>query len=248
MTTPDPSSLPDLSGRVVVVTGASRGIGAAVALEAARLGGRVVLVGRTRGALEELDDEIRALGREPAVLAPVDLTRREHVDALGGMLFERFGRIDLLVHAAGEPGTLTPVSHIDPTELQKVLAVEVIAAQHLIRSFETLLRVSETGRAIFLTCDIAASAPAYFGMAAAAKAGLEALVRSWAAELRQSRVEVVLVDPGRVAGTRTETRRYPGGSREKLPGSAEVAALILATLAQPAGGNDVVRLQSSPRL
>ncbi len=237
----------DLTGRVAVVTGATRGIGAAVAIEAARLGAKVVLVGRTRGALDEVDDEIRGLGREEAVIAPVDLTRREHVDALGGMLFERFGRIDLLVHAAGEPGTLTPVSHIDPTELLKVLSVDVIATQHLIRSFEALLRVSETGRALFLTCDIANSAPAYFGMAAAAKAALEALVRSWAAELRQSRVGVSLVDPGRVVGTRTELRRFPGGSREKLPGTAEVAARMLATLAAPPSGEGpVLRLQSSP--
>lgn len=234
----------DLSGRIVVVTGASRGIGAAVAAQAARLGGKVVLVGRTRGALDELDDEIRAIGREQAVLAPVDLTRREHVDALGGMLFERFGRIDVLVHAASDPGTLTPVSHIDPTELQKLLAIDVIATQHLIRSFEALLRASDAGRAIFLTCDVAKRAPAFFGMAAAAKAGMEALVQSWATELRKSRVGISLLDPGRVAGTRTETRRYPGGSKEKLPGTVEIAERILATLAEPAAADrTIVRLQ-----
>jgi len=240
----------DLAGQIVVVTGATRGIGAAVAVEAARRGGKVVLVGRTRGALDEVDDEIRAIGCEEAVIAPVDLTRREHVDALGGMLFERFGRIDLLVHAAGEPGTLTPVAHIDPTELQQVLAVEVIGTQHVIRSFETLLRTAEAGRALFLTCDIAGHAPAYFGMAAAAKAGLEALVRSWAAELRQSRVGVGLIDPGRVAGTRTERHRYPGGSREQLPDAAWVAARILAMLSEPrdTGDRAVRRLQSPPRL
>ncbi|WP_222183977.1 SDR family NAD(P)-dependent oxidoreductase [Geminicoccus harenae] len=223
----------DLSGQIVVVTGASRGIGAAVARAAAGLGGKVVIVGRTRGALEELDDEIRSLGREEAVLAPVDLTRREHVDALGGMLFQRFGRIDLLVHAAGEPGTLTPASHIDPGELQKVLAVEVVAAQHLIRSFEALLRAAPAGRALFLTCDIAERAPAFFGMAAAAKAGLEALVSAWAAELRRSTVGISLIDPGRVAGTRTEIRRYPGGSSTPLPSAAEIAERLLATLSRP---------------
>ena len=238
----------DLTGRIVVVTGASRGIGAAVANEAARRGAKVVLVGRTRGALDELDDLIREIGREQAVIAPLDLTRREHVDALGGMLFERFGRTDLLVHAAGEPGILTPVAHIDPTELQKVLGVDIVATQHLIRSFDALLRKSVQGRALFLTCEIAEGTPAYFGMAAAAKAGLEALVRSWSRELRQTSVEACLVDPGRVAGTRTETRRYPGGSRTELPGPDLIATKMLDLLDAPVPAHEMtVRLQSSER-
>jgi NAD(P)-dependent dehydrogenase (short-subunit alcohol dehydrogenase family) len=239
----------DLANRIVVVTGASRGIGAAVAVEAARAGGKVVLVGRTRGALEEIDDAIGSLEREQAVIAPVDLTRREHVDALGGMLFERFGRIDVLVHAAGEPGVLTPASHMDPIELQKVLAVDVIATQHLIRSFEPLLRASGRGRAVFLTCDIASTAPAFFGMAAAGKAGLEALVRSWAAELRQAPIQVVLVDPGRVTGTRTEARRYPGGSKAGLMTPEQVAGHLLTVLDHSLSARDgVARLQSLSRL
>jgi NAD(P)-dependent dehydrogenase (short-subunit alcohol dehydrogenase family) len=240
--------LSDLTGRIVVVTGASRGIGAAVAREAARLGGKVVLVGRTRGALEELDDAIREIGREQAVIAPVDLTRREHVDALGGMLFERFGRIDVLVHAAGEPGVLTPIAHIDPTELQKVLGVDIVATQHLIRSFDALLRSSGRGRALFLTCGIADAAPAYFGMAAAAKAGLEALARSWSRELRQTSVEVCLIDPGRVAGTRTETRRYPGGSKSELPDPDQIAPKIVELIDQPMPAHEgIMRIQSSER-
>lgn len=238
----------DLTGRIVVVTGASRGIGAAVAREASRRGGKVVLVGRTRGALDELDDLLREIGREQAVIAPLDLTRREHVDALGGMLFERFGRTDVLVHAAGEPGVLTPVAHIDPTELQKVLGVDVVGTQHLIRSFDALLRNSGQGRALFLTCGIAEAAPAYFGMAAAAKAGLEALVRSWSRELRQTPVEVCLVDPGRVAGTRTETRRYPGGSKAELPGPDLIATKLLDLLDAPVPAHEaIVSLQSSER-
>ena len=241
-------SPPDLAGRVVVVTGAARGIGAAVGVEAARLGGKVVLVGRTRAALEEVDDLIRAKTNEPAVLAPVDLTRRDHVDALGGMLFERFGRVDILIHAAGEPGTLTPVAHMDAVELHKVLTLEIVGAQHLIRSFETLLRVATSGRAIFLTCGPAATSPAFFGMAAAAKAGLEALVRSWANELHQTRIRVGLIDPGRVAGTRTELRRYPGGSKDELPDATDTAARILAALQDfPDAAREVVRFQSRSR-
>ena len=239
---------PDLHGHIVVVTGAARGIGAAVAAEAANLGSKVVLVSKTKAALEELDDQIQAAGNQPTVLAPLDLTERAHVDALGGMLFKRFGRIDLLVHAAGDPGKLTPVAHMDALELQQNLVAEIIATQHLIRSFETLLRISKGGRAIFLTCEAATTASAYFGMAGAAKAGVEVLVRTWHAELRQTAVQVALIDPGRVLGTRTETRRYPGGSKEHLPNAAEAASRILATLVDPVDPNgSVVRLQSPPR-
>lgn len=231
-----------LDGRVVVVTGASRGIGAGVALELARRGARPVLVGRTRAALEERDDEIRELGGE-ATLAPLDLTRREHVDALGGMLFERFGRIDGLIHAAGDPGVLTPVAHMDPTVLQAVLGVDIVATQHLIRSLEALLRASDAGRALFLTCGITGPVPAFFGMPAAAKAGMEALVRAWAAELRQTKVTATLVDPGRVDGTRTDIRRYPGIGREKPRPVAAVAPLIVDLLSPDrAGSGEVVRL------
>ena len=128
-----------LEGRVALVTGASRGIGAAVAIELARLGARPVLVARTQGGLEETDDEIRAVGGK-ATLLPLDLTEAEQVEAIGPSLFQRFGRLDIFVHAAAALGRLTPVSHIQPRDWGDVVAVNLAAGWHLIRTCDRLLR------------------------------------------------------------------------------------------------------------
>ena len=142
----NPSSNP-LAGQIALVTGASRGIGAAVAIELARLGARPVLVARTQGGLEETDDAIRAAGGE-ATLLPLDLTEGAQVEAIGPSLLQRFGRLDILVHAAAALGRLTPVGHIQPRDWDEVVGVNLAAGWHLIRTCDPLLRAAEAGRAV----------------------------------------------------------------------------------------------------
>src|SRR5258706_1909215 len=164
-----------LSGRVALITGASRGLGAAVAVELGRLGAHVVITARTQGGLEETDDTIRAAGGT-ATLLPLDLREPEKVEAIAPSIVARFERLDILVHAAGVLGKLTPVSHATVDDRAEVLAVNTIAAWRLIQSCETPLRRSDAGRAIFVT-DIRASEPfAYWGPYGASKAAAAHLV------------------------------------------------------------------------
>ena len=147
------SSLP-LTDKIALVTGASRGIGRAAALALAQAGAHVVVVARTEGGLTELDDEIRAATGEPATLVPMDITVGDGLDQLGLALHQRFGRLDVLVHAAAILGPVTPVSHIEPKQWERVVAVNLTATYRLIRSFEPLLKAAEAGRAIFLATSI----------------------------------------------------------------------------------------------
>jgi NAD(P)-dependent dehydrogenase (short-subunit alcohol dehydrogenase family) len=221
----------ELDGAVALVTGASRGIGAATAVELARLGARVVLTARTQGALEETDDAIRAVGGEASLL-PLDLKEDALIDALGPTLFQRFGRLDILVHNAGALGRLTPVSHILPEDWASVLAVNLTASWRLIRTSEPLLRQSHAGRAVFVTESRAREPRAYWGAMGATKAGMEHLVLTWAQELATTTVRVNLFDPGPVA-TRMRMQAYPGEDKSALPGP-EAVAPALAALCLPA--------------
>lgn len=218
-----------LEGRVVVVTGASRGLGAAVAEACAAEGARLVLVARTKGALEEVDDRVRARGGEPATLVVADLTRGELVDALGGALHQRFGRVDGLVAAAADIGPVTPVSHLEPKAFAELVAVDLLANQRLIRSLDPLLRAAPDARAVFVTDGGAGPGRAYLGGYAAAKAGLEALVLAYAAELRLTRVKVNLYDPGPMA-TRLRARAYPGERPDGVPRPEDAAAALVELL------------------
>nr|WP_294525076.1 SDR family NAD(P)-dependent oxidoreductase [uncultured Rhodopila sp.] len=220
-----------LEGSVALVTGASRGIGAATAVELARLGARVVLTARTQGALEETDDAIRAVGGEASILA-LDLKEDALIDALGPTLFQRFGRLDILVHNAGALGRLTPVSHIVPDDWASVLAVNLTASWRLIRTAEPLLRQSPAGRAVFVTESRARQPRAYWGAMGATKAGMEHLVLTWAQELATTTVRANLFDPGPVA-TRMRMQAYPGEDKSVLPGP-EAVAPALAALCLPA--------------
>jgi NAD(P)-dependent dehydrogenase (short-subunit alcohol dehydrogenase family) len=220
-----------LDGSVALVTGASRGIGAATAVELARLGARVVLTGRTQGALEETDDAIRAVGGEASIL-PLDLKEDAMIDALGPTLFQRFGRLDILVHNAGALGRLTPVSHILPDDWATVVAVNLSASWRLIRTSEPLLRLSPAGRAVFVTESRAREPRAYWGAMGATKAGMEHLVLTWAQELATTPVRVNLFDPGPVA-TRMRMQAFPGEDKSALPGP-EAVSPALAALCLPA--------------
>lgn len=214
-----------LSGRIAVVTGASRGIGAAVARLFAAEGAHIVAVARTVGGLEELDDAIRATGGT-ATLVPQDLCELDAIDKLGAALYERYGRLDVLVGNAGVLGSLTPVSHIEPRIWDEAVAINLTANYRLIRSLDPLLRLSDAGRAIFVTSGAARAPRAYWGTYGATKVALEHLVLTWAAEIAKTAVRVNLVNPG---ATRTAMRAaaMPGEDPQTLPTPDEVAPAFL---------------------
>jgi len=208
-----------LAGRIALITGASRGIGAAVARRFAAEGARLILVARTVGGLEELDDRIREDGREgngqDPTLVPLDLREFDAIDRLGASLYERFGRLDVLVGNAGVLGTLSPAGHIEPPDWAEVMDINLTANWRLIRSLDPLLRRSEAGRAIFVTSGAAASPHAYWGAYAVSKAGLEMLVRTYAAELTKTEVRANLIDPGAVR-TAMRAKAFPGEDPQSL--------------------------------
>jgi NAD(P)-dependent dehydrogenase (short-subunit alcohol dehydrogenase family) len=213
-----------LDGAVALVTGASRGIGAATAIELGRLGAHVVIVARTQGGLEETDDAIRAFGSS-ATLLPLDLREGGQIDAIGPSLFQRFGRLDVLVHAAGVLGKLTPVGHILPDDWAEVVAVNMASSWHLVRTCDPLLRLGPAGRAVFLTDSRARAPLAYWGAYGATKAGMEHLVLTWASEVRTTRLRVNLFDPGPVR-SRLRSSAFPGEDPASVPPPETVAAAI----------------------
>jgi NAD(P)-dependent dehydrogenase (short-subunit alcohol dehydrogenase family) len=226
-------SLP-LQDRVALVTGASRGIGAALALELAKLGAQLVLIARTRGGLEEVDDAIRAATGRGATLLPLDLQKDadKQLDFVGPSIVERFGRLDILVHNAGALNKLTPVAHIDPKDWAEVMAVNLTAAWRMIRTCDPPLRASDAGRAVFLTTGRVLRPKAYWGMYGAAKAGMEHLVQTWAQEVAKTPLRVNLADPGVVA-TRMRATAMPGEDPASIAQPADVAP-ALAALCLPA--------------
>ncbi len=205
-----------LAGRIAVITGASRGIGAAVARRFAVEGARLVLVARTVGGLEELDDEIREAGGERPTLVPLDLREFDAIDRLGASLYERHGHLDVLVGNAAVLGTLSPLGHIEPMGWAEVMDINLTANWRLIRSLDPLLRRSEAGRAIFVTSGAAATPHAYWGAYAVSKAGLEMLVKTYAAELVKTKVRANLIDPG-ATRTAMRSKAFPGEDPQSLP-------------------------------
>jgi NAD(P)-dependent dehydrogenase (short-subunit alcohol dehydrogenase family) len=217
-----------LEGRVALITGASRGIGAALALELAKLGAQCVLVARTQGGLEEVDDAIRAAGGKPATLLPFDLQKAEKdIDMIGPSIVERFGRLDILVHNAGALNKLTPVAHIEPRDWAEVMAVNLTASWRLIRSCDPPLRASDAGRAVFVTSGRVLRPRAYWGMYGATKAGMEHLVMTWAQEVEATALRVNLVDPEIVA-TKMRAAAMPGEDPSTIPQPGDVAPGIAA--------------------
>ncbi len=210
--------------RVALVTGASRGIGAAVAVELARRGTHVVATARTQGGLEELDDAIRAVGGT-ATLLPLDLRDEAALDTIGPSLFERFRRLDVLVCNAAVLGRLTPAPHIMPNDWAEVIAVNLSAAWRLIRGCGPLLAVAPAGRAVFLTSGIVRRPMAYWGAYGATKAGMEHLALAWAEETRTSNLRVNLFSPGVVA-TKLRATAMPGEDAATLARPEKVAGGI----------------------
>jgi NAD(P)-dependent dehydrogenase (short-subunit alcohol dehydrogenase family) len=224
-----------LSGKVVLVTGASRGIGYAAAKEAARRGAHVVAVARTVGGLEELDDEIQELGAT-TTLVPLDLRDGDAIDRLGAAIFERWGALDGLIANAASLGTLSPVPHLAPEEFENVFRLNVTANFRLIRAMDLLLRQADAGRAVFLSSSSAHSARPYWGLYAASKAALEALVKSYAGEMSTTSVRANVFYPGAVR-TAMRANAMPGEDPEALPMPAVIAPSLVDMIAPGYGEN-----------
>jgi NAD(P)-dependent dehydrogenase (short-subunit alcohol dehydrogenase family) len=220
-------------GKLALVTGATRGIGWAVAQALAAEGAHVLMLGRTQGALEELYDIISNAGgpnhQGGATGVPLDLTDGDALDRLGASIAERWGRLDMLVGNAGVLGPLTPVSHIDPDELAKVLAVNVTANARLIRAMEPLLMAAEAPRAVFTTSGAAQKCRPFWGAYSTGKAALDAMVKSWAHEHENDALRVNLLSPGPVR-TAMRAQAMPGEDPETLPSPADLAPLFLDLL------------------
>lgn len=220
----------DLTGKVAVVTGASRGIGRAVALSFAKAGAHVVAVARTTGALEALDDEITASGGK-ATLMPLDLRAFDKVDMMGPALAERFGKLDIFVGNAGMLGTLGPLTHSDAKEWQRVMEVNVHANYRLIRTLDPVLRASDAGRVIFTTSGFAHKPFAYWGAYCTSKAALDMMARTYALEVEKTSLRVNLVDPGVVQTAMLESA-FPGGYPGEVRQPEDIVPLFLE-LASP---------------
>lgn len=219
-----------MSGRVALVTGASRGLGAATAVELARLGAHVVITARTQGGLEDTDDSIRAAGGTATLLA-LDLREPDKLEAIAPSIFARFGRLDILVHAAAVLGKLTPVGHATAQDRTEVLAVNTLAAWRLIQACEAPLRHSDAGRAVFVTDCRANETVAYWGPYAASKAAAQTLVLTWAAEIATANTRVNLFNPGPMR-TRLRATAFPGEDPALLS-LPDTAAKSLAALCLP---------------
>lgn len=206
------------SGRIVLVTGASRGIGYAAAKRLAANGAHVIAVARTQGGLEDLDDEIKSAGGQ-CTLVPMDLKDGDSIDRLGKALHERFGKLDGLLLNAAQLGDITPLPHIKPADFESVLSINLTANYRLIRALDPLLRASDAGRVVAVTSSVAQSHKAYWGVYAISKAGLEAMANIYSQETEITKVRVNIYDPG---GTRTAMRAkaVPGEDPTTLPNPA----------------------------
>lgn len=217
------------AGRIALVTGASRGIGAAIAEKLAADGAHVVLTARTAKDLEAVEQRIFDAGGS-ATIAPLDLTETGSIDRLASALRERWGKVDFIVLNAAMLGTLSPVPVIDAAEFNRVLTLNLLAQQAMIASFDDLLRASDAGRLVVMTSSVGSKPRAYWGAYGASKAALENLALSYAEEVQNlSRVKIAIVDPGK---TRTKMRAsaYPGEDPATLKEPAIVAEAIAGLL------------------
>jgi len=216
-----------LSGRVALITGASRGIGAAVAKRYAAEGAKVILTARTVAGLEEVDDDIRAeLGQDAqATLVPLDLENFEEIDKLTPAIAGRFGKLDILVGNAGLLGEMTPLVQIEPESWQQIIDINLTANWRLIRALQPLLLASEAGRAMFLTTGVAGGR-AYWGGYAISKTALEAMVITWAQEMAETALKVNLINPGAVR-TSMRASAYPGEDPMSLPAPEEITDIFV---------------------
>ena len=214
-----------LSDRIALVTGASRGIGAALALQLAQAGAHVVAVARTVGGLEELDDQIKAAGGS-ATLVPLDIKDMDGIARLALALHDRYGRLDVLVGNAGVLGPLSPLGHVEPKDWNNILAVNITANWQLIRTMDPLLKAAPAGRAVFISSALSWLGRAYTGPYAASKAALNALVQVYAAETATTNVKVNAFNPGPTR-TKMYASGWPGVDPETLPAPEEVVKALV---------------------
>ncbi|MES2985471.1 MAG: SDR family NAD(P)-dependent oxidoreductase [Pseudomonadota bacterium] len=204
-----------LAGKIALVTGASRGIGAAVAKRFAAEGAHVIITGRTVGALEAVDDAIRAHGT-PATIIPLDLRQSDMIDSLGAQLYERFGKLDILIGNAATLGVLSPLTHVSPSEFEDVFTINTTANYRLLRACDPLLRLAGDGRVVMVTSGAASVPVAFWGPYAASKTALEHLTLTYAEEIATTRIRANLLDPGAVA-TAMRAKAFPGEDATRLP-------------------------------
>lgn len=215
----------ELDGKVVLVTGASRGLGYQAALEAARRGAHVIAIARTVGGLEDLDDDIKTLGGS-TTLVPLDLLDFDAIDRLGLSIFQRWGKLDGLVANAAILGTITPLAHLDPKDFEQAFGLNVTSNYRLIRSLDALLRQSDAGRAVFLSSGVIRGVRPFWGLYSATKAALEVMVRSYADELSVSQARANIFDPGRMR-TQMRAKAYPGEDPDTLPHPSTAAPALI---------------------
>ncbi|MFZ4540212.1 MAG: SDR family NAD(P)-dependent oxidoreductase [Rickettsiales bacterium] len=215
-----------LENKIALITGASRGIGAAVAKQFAAEGAQVILTGRTIGGLEEVDDAIQKITGKPATIVPLDLRQSDMIDALGAQIYERFGKLDILVGNAATLGSLSPIAHAAPSEVEDVFAINTIASARLLRACDPLLRLAKAGRVIMVTSGAALAPIAYWGPYAASKAALEHLTLTYAAEMAMTSVRVNVLDPGAVR-TRMRAKAFPGEDPLSLPAPESITEMFV---------------------
>lgn len=220
----------DLEGRVILISGASRGIGYFSAIEAAKRGAHIIAVARTIGGLEELDDEIQAVGSS-ATLVPMDLTDGSLIDQMGGSIFERWGKLDGLIANAGMLGVISPVPHIAHKEVANVFNVNVTANFHLLRSLDPLLRQSDAGRVVFVSSSSAESCKPFWGLYAATKAALNAMAKTYASEMAKSSVNANIFYPGAVR-TGMRAKAVPGEDPMTIAHPTEIAPKLIDMVLQ----------------
>jgi NAD(P)-dependent dehydrogenase (short-subunit alcohol dehydrogenase family) len=217
-----------LAGRIALVTGASRGIGRAAALELAKAGAHIVAVARTQGGLEELDDEIRALGGS-ATLVPLDMKDMEGLDRLGGAIHERWGKLDIFLANAAILGPITPLGHAMPKEWDEVMTINVTANWRLVRVLDPLLKLSDAGRAVLVSSGAAHKCRPYWGLYSISKAAVEALARTWAGESETTSLKVMMVNPGPLR-TSMRAQAVPGEDPMTLKTPEDLAPHIVRLL------------------
>ncbi|MDA9771332.1 SDR family NAD(P)-dependent oxidoreductase [Emcibacteraceae bacterium] len=229
-----------LEGKVAVVTGASRGIGKATALALAKEGAHIIAVARTVGALEALDDEIKAVSGNAATLIPLDITDFDALDRLGGVIMEKYGKLDILIANAGFLADITPVSHLKPKTFDKLMNVNVTANYRLIRSLDPLLRAADHGRAVFMGSSNVARNPRHFwGGYATSKAALECLVKTYAQEIERSNLRVNILNPGPIR-TAMRAKAAPGEDASKLDTPEDLMPLMMQLCSPEFNDNGIV--------
>ena len=228
-------TLPRFDGKVALVTGASRGIGRAIAKALALQGAHVVALARTKGGLEELDDELKALGAQISLIR-LDLREGAQIDNLGPTLYERWQRLDIFVGNAGILGPLSPLGHISEADWTQTLNINVTANWRLLRTLDPILRLSSAGRVLFMTSNASRNCRAYWGPYSVSKAALDALAKTYAHEVQSTPVRVNLLNPGRMR-TRMRAKAYPGEDENTVPPPEAIVPLALSLLTEETTAN-----------